>query len=101
MKHTDEETDLFYRKVLCASIEQAVNFATGRNLYTVSVGRYWRKIKTTVRDEDINYIMGPEFEYDMSLLGLDGSVEIIRREVRNSLQEPYQQRLQICNNEMA
>ena len=35
---TNDELDLYYRKILCASIEQAVNYAKGINLYTAAYG---------------------------------------------------------------
>jgi len=95
---TQDEIDLSYRKMMCASIEQAVDFAKGKTLYTISLGRYWRKEATEGRAEAINYILGAEFEYDMMLLGLEGSVAKIRREVENSLVSvDYQATLTDCN----
>lgn len=95
---TQDDIDLSYRKILCASIEQAVKFAKGDTLYTISVGHHWREDVRRGRSEAIDYIFGAEFEYDMALLGLEGSVSAIRRDVENALAETqYQPTLKNCN----
>jgi len=96
---TQDEIDLAYRKMLCASIEQAVRFAKGEMLYTISLGHHWREDVKRGRSEAIDYIRGSEFEYDMALLGLEGSVAVVRRDVEKVLMDcQYQPTLSNCNN---
>lgn len=91
MTLSQDEIDLSYRKILCASIEQAVKFAKGDTLYTISVGHHWREDVKRGRSEAIDYIFGAEFEYDMALLNLEGSVQAIRRDVEKVLAETQYQ----------
>ena len=87
----NDELDLYYRKILCASIEQAVLYAKGINLYTAAYGDNHRNKAEAARSTAIEYIFGQQFEMDMDLLDLENTVEAIRADVRKVLVcEQYQ-----------
>ena len=88
---TNDELDLYYRKILCASIEQSVNYAKGINLYTAAYGDNHRYKAEAARSTAIEYIFGQQFEFDMDLLDLENAVEAIRADVGKVLEyEQYQ-----------
>ena len=88
---TNDELDLYYRKILCASIEQSVSYAKGVNLYTAAYGDNHRHKAEAARSTAIEYIFGEQFEMDMDLLDLENTVEAIRADVGVVLEcEQYQ-----------
>ena len=72
--------ELYYRKLMCASIELAVQQALSRSEWGVKV-----------RADAINYLNGEMFQFHMDLLGLDDAVEPTREMIRREIaQRDYQ-----------
>ena len=77
-----EENDLYYRKLMCAAIELAVQQATSNSE------------SNSIRADAIDYINGEMFVYHMDLLGLEDSVAFTRRTVNKRIeQRDYQMML--------
>lgn len=90
----DDCQELFYRKLLCAAIGQAIDWAKGNGLSSVSFAKHSHSAAED-RNEAINYIYGPEFVRDMGLLNLENEIDVVREETKKYLPKVYQKALAI------
>lgn len=75
----ENELGLYYRKLMCAAIELAVQQALSHSE------------NNTIRADAIDYINGDMFQYQMDLLGLEKSVDAVREMVNKRLSDEVYQ----------
>lgn len=88
---TDTHDDTPYRKLMCAMIQQAVNYARGYNLSEILdiADKNFNRRRGEERAAALEYLLSEEFQFDAELLGIDGTVDEIRKLVtKGSYQMP-------------